>query len=1168
MRRRVARPRSRFPFHLYHFAFIVCFLAFLFSLTICADFGNAQEKAKPRILEWQINGILAALDDGYPTVKQEAFQKLVAFDAENLKAFPKQSEEIGERAIKVLKSEVAKNSKEDSDLRISAVRALGNVGKTNIEAVQILTEILRNNKEDDPLRLTTVEALRDMGKLNTEAVQILLRIVKNNKEDRILRSTAAEALGNAAEINIATVQILTSILKNDEYYDLIKPFQALGKVDRTNSAAVQIVLSDVLKNTKENLRPRIVAAEALRSVGKLNTETVQTLTDIVKNNKEDRTLRITAAEALGNVDKLNTETVQILTSILKNSKEDSHLRIMAVELLGNAGKLNTEAIQILTGILKNGGEDDYDRSSIRSNALQVLGNVGKTNSAAVQVLISLVKNDEEDLDLHIDAVEALGNASRTNSAAVQALTDIVKNTKEYLGPRFRAAQILINMGKANNAAVQVLADIIKNTKEDFDRRTEDPRIVAVKALGNAAKLNNDAAIQVLASILNSEEDLSLRTTAAEALGNVGKTNSMAVQILTHVLNNIKENEDFRIIAAEALGNIKKLELGEVLALVEMSSDRTSCCFYRLRFASYFYGRGDSEITTLLKWIGSPKRDSIPTQLSQNAARKTLEIFAKVWKPSQEFRESRAELAGAIAEVAKMVHWQTGDIPLLEQHYKNLRDAKSKSADSVKAALDSLILWKYFNQARNIIAIHLFFWIALIFAYPRSPIIQALFFWNPWIRKFAGLGYVSILLVSIPFLRHKLFEPFQAFLRADAGLGEFDSHTYFDQSEVKVRNKEERQPIRTAIPQAKGQIILLAESGLGKTMYLRYLMQQSKRITVYLTAQECANTKDQDVIQAIQAKLPIVANDADFLRSLIYSGAIDIYIDGLNEVSSETRYSISKFTRHYFQGNIILTTQPLSHWTPPPTAKTYILQPLRPDQIEEFLHSRQSSLPDNAKLRGKDYDVAYKTFLAKVLEPNQPPEDLDTAQRILSNPMDLETIAEMIAAGETPELFNLQQQRYDRMAEDYRAQHFGNEFPLKPFSEMVYQMRLNDQDTLPKDQFVEAILCLEKHKMVLSQRSIDGDDKPTKAFYFRHDKIREFFIVQTFLGSYAKMRSKYKQHMDDSRFRGVYFQLATLLPLDDAQRLREDLIEYGTSTGDHTVMDNFVQLLRSRPTNLS
>lgn len=86
---------------------------------------------------------------------------------------------------------------------------------------------------------------------------------------------------------------------------------------------------------------------------------------------------------------------------------------------------------------------------------------------------------------------------------------------------------------------------------------------------------------------------------------------------------------------------------------------------------------------------------------------------------------------------------------------------------------------------------------------------------------------------------------------------------------------------------RGQIILEGASGLGKTMFLRHLVSKSKRIVVYLLAEKCSG----GVIEAIQAKLHGLAEKSDFLESLIYSGAIDICIDGLNEVSADTRAKV-------------------------------------------------------------------------------------------------------------------------------------------------------------------------------------------------------------------------------------------------------------------------------------
>ena len=147
-----------------------------------------------------------------------------------------------------------------------------------------------------------------------------------------------------------------------------------------------------------------------------------------------------------------------------------------------------------------------------------------------------------------------------------------------------------------------------------------------------------------------------------------------------------------------------------------------------------------------------------------------------------------------------------------------------------------------------------------------------------------------------------------------------------------------------------------------------------------------------------------------------------------------------------------------------------------------------------------------------------------------------------------------------MAAEYEAKHLQQKFPLAAFSEVVYQMRLNDEASLSEAEFRNEILCMERHKMVVSRQSIDSEGKPTKDWYFRHDKIIEFFIMQTFMG---KDNTRPAEHLGDPRFRGVYFLLARLLPIEEAIRLREQLIQYAADTKDHNVSDTFVQLLRSR-----
>ena len=414
-------------------------------------------------------------------------------------------------------------------------------------------------------------------------------------------------------------------------------------------------------------------------------------------------------------------------------------------------------------------------------------------------------------------------------------------------------------------------------------------------------------------------------------------------------------------------------------------------------------------------------------------------------------------------------------------------------------------------------------------YPTSPQIQAIFFWNPWVRRITGLVYVGFLLTWVPFLRKRLFAPFTVSLLADANLKSFKPDDYFPDSKVLNQQTEQIQPLPQAIPTIKGQIILQGESGLGKSMFVRYLAQKSQRILVYLRADRCT----QGVTEAIQKKLHGQVKDPDFLRNLIYCGAIDICIDGLNEVNADTRAKITEFVESYFKGNIIMTTQPLE-WRPPATASFYIIQPLEESQIKDFLLSRfpvgaQGLRPPNLRPNSSQSPLNYiktspltplrkggiekegmekenlttyqqkcEEYLTEALGEDQPEAELAIKKRILSNPMDLTIVAQMIQNGQYPDLSHLQQQQYNLMAQDYQTINL-QEFPLQPFSEIVYQMRLNNQVTIPTDTFYPALKCMEDYKMVLCQQTVDADNNPTQEWKFRHDKIIEFFIVQTFLG---------------------------------------------------------------------
>ena len=103
--------------------FLFCF-TLLLTLFLFLPWVSAKETPKPKPQAWQINGIVAALDDGYDQVKRYALQQLNVYDLQNLQSVVEKPENIAQKAANIL------NDKSfDLYLRSSATYALGNLGE-------------------------------------------------------------------------------------------------------------------------------------------------------------------------------------------------------------------------------------------------------------------------------------------------------------------------------------------------------------------------------------------------------------------------------------------------------------------------------------------------------------------------------------------------------------------------------------------------------------------------------------------------------------------------------------------------------------------------------------------------------------------------------------------------------------------------------------------------------------------------------------------------------------------------------------------------------------------------------------------------------------------------------------------------------------------------------
>lgn len=793
-------------------------------------------------------------------------------------------------------------------------------------------------------------------------------------------------------------------------------------------------------------------------------------------------------------------------------------------------KCGSKSVYLLIEALKT------DKSAaVREGAAVALWSMGEEADRAVPWLIKALKNDDSGA-VRAKAASALGLMGEASYQAIPDLIDALKD--ESAEVRANGAYALGNLGTKTHEAVPDLIEALRNDK------SAEVRANAAFALGNKKEAAKSA-VPYLIEALKDETSLLVRITSVNALEQIAeKTKDVAPQLIEQLRND--KSILIRIHATEILGEIGDPTKDALSLLIELLQDKSVYVRYYAAFALGKMGtQGTQAVPHLIILL---KDESIDVRYS--AASALVQIASKLEKHKRQL--TKVQLQTSILQFETV-------IKRLEQDSDKI--FQDRWIESVRGGLydlqeeqESRSYQKIFREGVIIWLTHMLFWFGLIMVYPKSPQVQAIFFWNPWVRKFFGLGYVGIALTWIPFLRSKLFAPFQESLLSDADLENFDEQAYFPNLEVQAKGKNITQPIQEAIPDLELPIVLEGESGLGKSMFLRNLVKSSKRIIVYLPAEKCAN----GVIEAIQAKLHGFAQDSGFLRDLIYSDAIDICIDGLNEVTPDTRAMITSFVESYFKGNIIIGTQSME-WQTPSSATTYVLQPLKPKQIKKFLLSRYQIMPPDAPISGIKYKKACEKYIDTVLDQYQSEEEQKAVRRMLSNPMDLTIVAQMIAHGEKPDLLNLQQQQYQYMAQEYE-QLYLRKFPLEAFAETVYQMRLQDQIAIPADKWFEELICMERYKMVFCRLFVDHAGNDRKEWYFRHDKIQDFFIVHTFLGEGNDLPNK---HISDPRFRGVYFLLATLLPWNAAWQLRETLIQYAANTKDHTVSDTFVQLLLSR-----
>ena len=267
---------------------------------------------------------------------------------------------LGQANPQMLKKLQKALNDEDSEVRVGAVHALGDIGSP--EAVEPLIHALRD--EESFIRGW---AARDLGSIGRpEAVEPLIHALRD--EDSEVREAAAEALWCIG--SPMAVEPLIHALRDEDYFVRRTAAGALGGIGCPE--AVEPLIYAI---NDEDSYVRGGRAEARRNIG---PEAVEPLIHALRD--EDHHVRWNAAMALGSIG--SSEAVEPLIHAIND--EDSYVRGGVTYALGCIG--GPEVVEPLIHAL--GDEDSY----VRGGAAEALESVD-----SLELLEKLIQDPQIDI---------------------------------------------------------------------------------------------------------------------------------------------------------------------------------------------------------------------------------------------------------------------------------------------------------------------------------------------------------------------------------------------------------------------------------------------------------------------------------------------------------------------------------------------------------------------------------------------------------------------------------------------------------------------------------------------------------------------------------------------------------------------------------------------------
>lgn len=593
--------------------------------------------------------------------------------------------------------------------------------------------------------------------------------------------------------------------------------------------------------------------------------------------------------------------------------------------------------------------------------------------------------------------------------------------------------------------------------------------------------------------------------------------------------------------ARALARWGPLSLHDALRLVERTYENTES-IASLRFWAIYLAGGDRVVVDAARWLGPAGQLGVLALEDQRRAADSFVAVLEHAPPGHTVGAAREKLL----QVVLGAPWTEEDAATLSALEKRLRavdvsaqqkvqqDQLITAVSSQRRALESTApWWSLVTWGALSLPVHFVVWLVLlVFVYPRSRLVQSLLIWNPILRNVFALWYAQLALVVSPRLRRRLFAPFILDLVADAEIDRLDEVPYFDRIPFA---RQRRRVVRGGIDQldtervrwkdvrAAKLVVIEGASGFGKTHTLRALIRErlaAGRVCVFVAPAR----ESVDILTALRSRLDLGEGATGLLRQLVHLGAIDVFIDGLNEASPTTVAQVTEFLKGARRTPVVVTTQPID-WVAPSHAAVFRILPLQPTDVRDFLVSQWPAV--QARAPSREQYIANVDALVSDL-------DREGSNEVWRTPMDLSLVAALLAGGAKPNIFALRDQAMQAAWARYAELAPGGAFPDEAVQHLAVEVLRSGQVwLLDKQTDSHALAALEEVALVVRR---SGEEARWR---FRHASVTCYLAAQWHLrGDTLRVdrQQSLENEISNPRYGEAFLNLAAVLAMDAAVSL--------------------------------